>query len=152
SRLSVAAWSSLTAFVSHRRRPISVDLPSSTLPQVIRRSGRRSCAWGRNSASGRTETVAALAGAVISEISFAFFLLHRARLVAVDGASLAFGDGGDFKFGNHFIERRRLAADGAGKREAAERAEAERSALDGFTGEEFEARVLCQDHHAVALD
>ncbi|ESY71585.1 hypothetical protein X743_20730 [Mesorhizobium sp. LNHC252B00] len=38
SRSSAASWSSKICLVSESRRPISVDLPSSTEPQVRKRS------------------------------------------------------------------------------------------------------------------
>ena len=95
------AWSSSTALVSQSRRPISVDLPSSTLPQVMRRSGRPTSraarrARRRASTSGVEPQDVGCRGSS-SEISFALLLFHRAGLVAVDGAALAFGDGGGFE-------------------------------------------------------
>jgi hypothetical protein len=73
---SAASWSSKSIFDSYSRRPISVLLPSSTLPQVMKRS-RLLCscclryALDVDRRSGRWERVP-------SEVPLLLLLLHRA--------------------------------------------------------------------------
>src|SRR3954468_7195310 len=62
-------WSTKICFVSYRRRPMSVDLPSSTEPHVTRRSSRACCAC--------------------SEIADTLAVLHRCLGKAVVGPRLA---------------------------------------------------------------
>ena len=47
SASSAASWSSKIIFESYSRRPINVDLPSSTLPQVMKRSRLLCSCWCR---------------------------------------------------------------------------------------------------------
>jgi hypothetical protein len=69
--------------VSNSRRPIRVLLPSSTLPQVRKRSRPRSSTWGRT-----------------SEVTFFLALFHRGLaglVVQAGGAALGDGGGGGFE-------------------------------------------------------
>src|SRR5260221_577929 len=96
-------WSTMICFESNSRRPISVDLPSSTEPAVTRRS---------NSVLEITDTLA---------------VLHRRLADAVVGARLAtLGDAcrGDLR--DDVLELRRVGDDAAGARHVADRAEAHR--------------------------
>src|SRR6476659_1817309 len=106
-RLSLAtaeSWSSNTWRVSCSRRPISVLLPSSTEPQVMKRSRSISRCWARNWSSVRcasgfdTDFGAAATGlvsiAAILEVTFALAVLHRRGGIRFDGAALPLGSGG----------------------------------------------------------
>src|SRR3954466_9177916 len=98
---------------------MSVLLPSSTLPQVRRRSS--SFFWWR----ARYEWMSSRprSTACISEIPLALLLLHRPRLVVVDHPALPLGVPPQQHLLDDLRQRRRVALDRAGERVAAERAE-----------------------------
>jgi hypothetical protein len=73
--LTASSWSSYRLLLSCSSRPISVDLPSSTLPAVVNRS--------------RPEIL--FRGRPMLEVPLALLQLHRAFLVVVDHAVLALG-------------------------------------------------------------
>src|SRR5436190_23231287 len=134
-RLSFAtaeSWSSNTWRVSCSRRPISVLLPSSTLPQVMKRSRSISRCCARNCSSVRGGSAGLLAAgftalfdgtrAAISEISFALAVFHGRRGLGVDGAALPlrgrgakhlFNDLGDVRGLGHLRARQRITAERA---------------------------------------
>ena len=92
SRSSASSWSSKISAQSCSSRPIRVDLPSSTDPQVRKRS--RSALGG----------LARLAWPAIrpSEIALALLALHRGVLVAVDQPALPLGAARVAQFGEDF--------------------------------------------------
>ena len=102
ARSSVARWSACRPAASHSRRPISVDLPSSTEPQVstCRLAGKIAArpASRRAGAVRRAQHAAGALGlhglrksqARTSEVSLLLLALHGTRLVVVDQAALAF--------------------------------------------------------------
>src|SRR6187399_1467343 len=129
-RLSFAtaeSWSSNTWRVSCSRRPISVLLPSSTLPQVMKRSRSISRCCARNCSSVRGGSAGLLAAgftreAAISEIPFALAIFHRSGGLGVDGAALTlrgrgaqhlFDDLGDVRGLGHLRARQRITAERA---------------------------------------
>src|SRR5437762_7084591 len=118
SRSSASIWSANTSSALKRRRPISVDLPSSTEPQVRNRRRPRWTATGRAIASSGIRTRPA------SEIALALLALHRGVAVAVDQAALAFRAARLAQFGDDLADSRGLGGDRAGQRLAAGPAEA----------------------------
>src|SRR5215212_6051541 len=102
-----SSWSTRICFVSKRRRPISVDLPSSTEPAVTR----------------RTSSVSSIA----LEVANALPVLHRGLGGSIVGAGLApLGDAGRCDLGDDVLERARLRCDRAGAAHVADGPEAHR--------------------------
>src|SRR5947209_1730456 len=100
-----SSWSARICFVSKRRRPISVDLPSSTEPAV---TSRRSCVLAR------------------LEVSDTFPVLHRCladTVVCARLAALGHTRCGDLR--HDLLERARVADDAARARHVADGAEAD---------------------------
>src|SRR4029077_16642519 len=92
-RSTAASWSSKIARVSCSRRPISVLLPSSTLPAVMKRSTPVPVAAARSSSPS----------ALMLEITFLLAALHRSvggLIIHARGAAL--GDGGQHGFDDDF--------------------------------------------------
>src|ERR1700750_373916 len=92
-----SSWSSKIDFESCRRRPMSVDLPSSTLPTVAKRRG------------------AARSGSVItgSEVAQALAVFHAGLGDAIGGArGAALGDPGDGRLGDDVLDREGRRLDG----------------------------------------
>src|ERR1700730_14532914 len=87
---------------SYSSRPISVDLPSSTEPQVRTRS-RSFWVVGAWSVGGR------LIATRLLEITFAFLLFHRGGRVVVDYAARALGGARLEHFIDDCVERGRAA-------------------------------------------
>src|SRR5215471_21365683 len=116
SRSSASIWSCNTSAALNKRRPISVDLPSSTEPQVRKRKRPRCTAADRASASSGIRSSP-------SEIALALLALHRGVAVAVDEAALPFRAARLAQFGDDVADRRGLGLDRAGQRIAAKRTE-----------------------------
>src|SRR6478672_11443494 len=111
-----SSWSTRICFVSKRRRPISVDLPSSTEPAVTRRSSSVS----RNSL----------------EVANALPVFHRRFADAVVRARLAaLADACRSDLADSCLARRSVAHDAAGAGHVADRAEAHRGAEGLLVGE-----------------
>src|SRR4051794_13095027 len=99
-----SSWSSKIDFESWSSRPISVDLPSSTLPTVAKRSG-----------AARFEATSSSSSAdkVTSEVALALAVLHpglRDAVVGAGGATL--GDPGDRRLGDDVLDREGRRLDG----------------------------------------
>ena len=88
SASSAASWSSKISLESYSSRPISVDLPSSTLPQVMKRS-RSLCFLGWPGSASMSLGDAGRDWCRPSEIALLLLLLHGAGLVVVDHPALA---------------------------------------------------------------
>src|SRR5438128_2141952 len=102
-----SSWSTKICFVSKSKRPISVDLPSSTEPQVTIR--RRSVA------------------SACSEITDTLAVLHRSFGEPVVRTGLAaLGDARRGDLGHDVLDRSRLGDDAARARHVADGAEADR--------------------------
>ena len=86
----------------------------------------------------------------ILKISFSLLFFHRTRLVVVDHSALAFAGGGEEHFLDDFGQRCRGRLDGASKRVAAERAEADEP-LFGFGGD-VGGHTIVVDHDQCAVD
>src|SRR5579884_2399262 len=105
-----ASWSTKICFVSYRRRPISVDLPSSTEPQVTR----------------RRSSVERAAASEVSEVADTLTVLHRGLAETVVGARLAaLGDARRRDLRHHLLDRPGLRLDAAGAGHVADGAEAD---------------------------
>ena len=130
SASSAASWSSKIIFESYSRRPISVDLPSSTEPQVMKRS--RSCAGaieiGLDVLGDEARQTWAIRSSPPASSS------PSRRLVVVDRAALALARWWSAASPGSLRQRRGLALDRAGQRIAAERAEADRAHHRLFAG------------------
>src|SRR5664279_1241431 len=123
ARAIAASWSARMPRLSNSSRPMSVLLPSSTLPAVMKRSTPRS-----SSSSGGVR-------AFISEISFALAPFHRrigSLVVHARGASL--GDVGSRCLDDDLGNVRGDAFDGAGAGDVADSAKPHRDPLDRFAG------------------
>src|SRR2546423_5007073 len=127
ARATAASWSSKMARVSCSSRPISVLLPSSTLPAVMKRSTpRSSVAVVLRSISPRS---------VMLEVAFLLAPLHgRFRSLVVHAGRASLGDGGQRRFGDDLGGSRRHGFDRAGTADVAHGAEAHRQLFDRFTG------------------
>src|SRR5438045_5124718 len=145
SRSNASIWSANTSSALKRRRPISVDLPSSTEPQVRNRRRPRWTATGRAIASSGIRTRPA------SEIALALLALHRGVAVAVDQAALAFRAARLAQFGDDLADGRGLGVDRAGQWIAAERAEAHPAKFRPLVRFERQAVVIDHDPPARTL-
>src|SRR5882724_5635858 len=107
--------------VSCSSRPISVDFPSSTEPQVM----KRRISFDGIAPAPVAMSRASKSRASMSEVSFPFLLLHRRVLVAVDEAaiSLRYPDGAHLV--HNLIKGASAGLDGAGEGIAAQRPEAD---------------------------
>ena len=86
------------------------------------------------------------------KIALAFLLFHAARLVVIDDSALAFAGGGEEHFLDDFGQRGSGRLDGASKRVAAKRAEAD-DPLFGFGGDfGGHAVVVDQNQSTVHVD
>src|SRR5882672_2468124 len=119
ARATAASWSSKMARVSCSSRPISVLLPSSTLPAVMKRSTpRSSAAVALRSISPRS---------VMLEVAFLLAPLHgRFRGLVVHARRASLGDRGQRRLGDDLGGRRRHGFHGAGAADVAYGAEAHR--------------------------
>src|SRR2546421_12468850 len=127
-----SSWSTRICFVSYSKRPISVDLPSSTEPAVTSRSSSVS----RNSL----------------EVANALPVLHRRFADTVVGTRLAtLGDARGCDLGDHLVDRRRVADDPSGARHVADGAEAH-GGRDRLLAREALDEVRDGVEHAVALE
>src|SRR6266702_2259112 len=112
ARATAASWSPRTALVSCRSRPISVLLPSSTLPAVMKRSTPRSsvCCALRSISPSR----------VISEVSLLLAPLHRGLgSLVVHARRAALGNGGARRLDDDLGRRRGRRFDRAGAADVA---------------------------------
>src|SRR5690242_13127839 len=127
ARATAASWSSNMARVSCSSLPISVLLPSSTLPAVMKRSTPRSstaCAW--RSISPRS---------AMSEVAFLLASLHGGLGgLVVHARRAALGDRGQGGLGDHLRRRARLRFDRAGAADVANGSEAHRQFFHRFAG------------------
>src|SRR6185436_1263885 len=112
--------------VSWRRRPIRVDLPSSTLPAADTRSSSFSAVSARNWYSS--------ALALISEVALALLALHAAVRVMVDHAGAALRGARHHHLLDDRLEGGRVGPHRARARDAAEAPEAAADALDALVG------------------
>src|SRR6267142_4039545 len=139
------------ARVSCRSRPISVLLPSSTLPAVMNRSTPRS--WG---ACGRASI---LSGSAISEISLFLAAFHGdLGGLVVHASRAALGDRRQHGLRDDLGGRARRRFDRAGATDVAYRAEAHRQLFRLFAlarrrdlGHRNEQPVPAHDHSAVRV-
>src|SRR5277367_191411 len=99
---------------------MSVDLPSSTLPAVEKRSRSLACSSARNSSTAKARS----ARAAILEIALALFDFHGAFLVVIDDAVLTLASPEADQLFDDLGQRIGVGADGAGTRAASERAHA----------------------------
>src|SRR5579862_1728550 len=116
---TASSWSSKSCLVSWRRRPMSVDLPSSTDPMVANRS------------SVEPDAGSAPGVAVISEVTLPLAVLHRRLrdpVVGPGGAPLAHPRGADL--GDHLVEGEGRRAYGAGAGGIAHGPEADHDVFD----------------------
>ena len=138
-RSMAARWSVVSASASHSMRPIRVDLPSSTEPQVRTwrlPAGSRPGAAASTAAASGSRTRAAcgrrsgrafgesLQRAPPSEVALLLLALHAADIVVVDEAALALGHAGRQRLLDHAVEIGGVGSDRRRQRPAAERAEA----------------------------
>src|SRR6478672_8212630 len=172
SASSAASWSSNNCRVSNSSRPIRVDLPSSTLPHVMKRSSSlRSCSASQDEMSAVPFTLRhpresgdpgllslgsrfcgndELKGT--SKIALLLLLLHRcAAAVTVDGAALPLAGRTGQHFGNNLLDACRVALDCARQRITAQCPEPHPPADHLLAG--FQPHPLVVDHQdeAVAL-
>src|SRR5438445_6503757 len=127
ARATAASWSSNIARVSCSSRPISVLLPSSTLPAVMKRNTPRS-----STASGfRSISPSKL----ISEVSLLLAPLHGGfRSLVVHARRPALGDSGQHGLGDDLSRRCGGGLHRAGATDVTHGAEAHRKLLDPFAG------------------
>src|SRR3977135_741429 len=127
ARATAASWSSKMARVSCSSRPISVLLPSSTLPALMKRKTPRS------STAGVVRSISP--SKVISEVSFLLAPLHGGfRRLVVHAFRAALGDRGQRRFGDDLGGCRRHGFHRAGAADVAHSAEAHRQLFDRFAG------------------
>src|SRR5574338_366311 len=180
SASSAASWSSKICFVSYSSRPIRVDLPSSTLPQVMkRRSSLPSCSasHARTSAGALTSTTRssrACRGTALLlqtecrtglrqaqaerlwacwslEVALLLLLLHaRGARVAVDDPAFALRGARGEHLGDDLLDRLRVAFDRARQGIAAERPEPHLARDHRLARLEPHALIVDHQDHAVA--
>src|SRR5215467_6235264 len=125
ARATAASWSSNTARVSCKRRPISVLFPSSTLPAVMKRRTPRS------SANGDSRSI--LSGCAISEIPLLLAPLHGdLGSPIVHAGRPALGHLGQNRLGDDLGGGSGQRFDRTGARDVTDRAEAHREFLHFF--------------------
>src|SRR5437879_8980095 len=125
ARATAASWSSNIARVSCSSRPISVLLPSVTLPAVMKRNTpRSSTAGGFRSISPSN---------LISEVSLLLAPLHGGfRSLIVHARRPALGDSGQHGLGDDLSRRRGGGLHRAGAADVTHGAEAHRQLFDRF--------------------
>src|SRR2546430_882598 len=127
ARATAASWSCKIARVSCSSRPISVLLPSSTLPAVIKRSTPRSPTAGALRSISPSK--------LMSEVPFLLAPLHgRFGSLVVHTRRAAFGDGGQHSLGDDLGGSRRDGFDRAGAADVPHGAEADRQLFDRLAG------------------
>src|SRR5260221_7528273 len=127
ARAPGARWSSKMARVSCSSRPISVLLPSSTLPAVMKRSTPRSPTAGALRSISPSK--------LMSEVPFLLAPFHgRFRGLVVHARRAALGDGRQHRLRNDLGGRRRIGLDWAGAADVPHGAEADRQLFDRFAG------------------
>ena len=92
---SASSWSPITTSALYRRRPISVDLPSSTEPQVRNRRSARRSPRRRQSGSDRRAL----------KIPLLFLAFHRGDVVGVDQPPLPLRGARPAQFGHDIGDR-----------------------------------------------
>src|SRR5467141_777819 len=124
ARATAASWSSNMARVSCSSRPISVLLPSSTLPAVMKRNTPRSSTAGVRSISPSK---------VISEVSFLLAPFHGGfRGLVVHARRPALGDRGQRRLGDDLGGCCRGGFHRAGAADVADGTKAYRQLFDGL--------------------
>src|SRR5229473_8399178 len=119
ARATAASWSSNTARVSCSSRPISVLLPSSTLPAVMKRNTPRS------STAGGFRSISP--SKLISEVPLLLAPLHGGfRSLIVHARRPALGDRGQRRFGDDLGRRGSHGFHGTGAADVAHGAETHR--------------------------
>src|SRR4051812_17912519 len=167
---SAASWSSKICLDSYNSRPIRVDLPSSTLPQVMKRSSSF-CSWlashARTSSRAAPRLVLPTRRSITrlrhsresgnpgacgrSKIALLLFLLHAcAAGIAVNHPALTLRTPRHEHLGDDVLDRLRLALDRPRQRVATERAEAH-LAHHRLLAVQREALVVDHQDHAVAF-
>src|SRR5712692_2308248 len=125
ARATAASWSSKIARVSWSSRPISVLLPSSTLPAVIKRSTPRSPTAGALRSISPSK--------LISEVSLLLAPFHgRFGGLVVHARRPALSDSGQRGLGDDLGCRRRIGLDRAGATDVADSSKAYRQLFDGL--------------------
>src|SRR2546423_1636188 len=142
ARATAASWSCKIARVSCSSRPISVLLPSSTLPAVIKRSTPRSPTAGALLSISPSK--------LMSEVPFLLAPLHgRFGSLVVHTRRAAFGDGCQHSLGDDLGGSRRDGFDRAGAADVPHGAEADRQLFDRFAGARW-GDLRHRDEQAVA--
>src|SRR5436309_4560145 len=151
ARATAASWSSKIARVSCSSRPISVLLPSSTLPAVMKRNTPRS------STAGGFRSISP--SKLISEVSLLLAPLHGGfRSLIVHARRTALGDSGQRGLCDDFSRRCGVGFHRAGATDVTHRAEAHRQlfqflalAWGGDLGNRYEQTVPAHDGPAVRI-
>src|SRR4051812_44011294 len=137
-----SSWSDRIAFASCRRRPISVDLPSSTEPAVARRSR-----------SERATEAAPWPLPLPLEVAGNLAVLHGGLADAVVGAGLAaLGDLRRGDLGHHVVQGGRGRGDRAGAAHVADRAVADARAERLLALDELDEGRQRVEHPVAAKD
>src|ERR1700722_5488378 len=130
---------------------MSVDFPSSTLPQVRKRSRSFSSSRRRKRSIPLNTSV----GWHTLEVSFSLLDLHRTFLVEIDDAVLALGAAEQHHLLDDFRESVGLGADGAGARAASEGAHPAHHYFLAFAGQQryipLDRNQSRSPHHHFAL-
>src|SRR5690242_5041315 len=113
---------------------MSVDLPSSTEPQVRKRSRPFSGPPRPPELTVTWSCAKAVITVLPSEVPLALFLLHRGRLVGVDETAGALRSAREQHLRDDVVQGRGRALDGCRQRIAAERAEAHHAHLLDLAG------------------
>src|SRR6266516_1292733 len=123
---TAASWSLKMARVSCSSRPISVLLPSSTLPAVMKRNTPRSSTTGVRSISPSK---------LILEVPLLLAPLHGGfRSLVVHARRYAFGDGRERRLGDDLSRCCGGGFHRAGATDVTHSSEAHRRFFDGFSG------------------
>src|SRR5215207_617728 len=113
-----SSWSSKIDLESCSSRPMSVDLPSSTLPTVAKRSGATRPLW---------VSISTASASVTSEVALTLAVLHaRLRDPVVGTRRATLGDPGDRRLGDDVLDGEGRRRHGGGAGGVTDRAEADR--------------------------
>src|SRR5262249_23380990 len=126
-------------FVSWSRRPINVDLPSSTLPTAEKRSKSLVAFCSRNS------RMLWATGALISEVSFTLLCLHRALGIMIDHPRASLRSPRDHHLFDDVLQRRGRRPYRARARHAAQTAEPAEHPLALLTGRRAVPLTRCEE-------
>src|SRR5690242_10821306 len=145
-RIADFNWSSYAPLASCSSRPISVLLPSSTLPAVVRRSRpldfspARNCSTSKDCGEG-----CSTAADISSEVPFSFLQFHGSFAVMVDHPVLALRIFHCDQLGDDLGQRVGLRADRAGARRASQRPHPAFHRLEAVTQLRFHEVLLGHD-------